>query len=193
MFPAASTATHSEDDGQDKALMGVNVPGPSMCAIAQVLWTARGLVDVMTFPPVSTARQSDGRGQAASERVWLVLPTSPTVHACGPPVGSVDTARLREPSPMLLEPTPTHRPTAGQAIADSVPVSAREVVRHVLPSPVGSVVVATSGPPTQSEIVGQDTVVIVGPSYTSFHALLPPVGLVEVAITEDSVQLALPW
>jgi hypothetical protein len=108
MFPAESTATHSEGDGQDSELSEAR---PSICATLHAPGAAAGFVEVSTLPEVSTPTQRDREGQDAADGWWAVLATWAAAHERGPPVGFAELARFppRFKSRPALAPTATHK------------------------------------------------------------------------------------
>ena len=177
MLPSSSPVTHSETDGHETALR--KRPG-STVVFVQALAPPVGFVEVKTSAPVAaTHSETEGHDTHSS------LPPSgidAVVQAPAPPVGSVDVRMVRMFGP---PPPATHRETDGHEIAPSAGYPPIVAVVQALAPPLGSVAVSTllQATAAHSEIDGQETPSPLDGYINApplFHAVDPPVGLVEL-------------
>jgi hypothetical protein len=97
LFPASSTATHSEIDGHDTParLAGHDVGWPqlsvalSMCAALHVPAPPVGLVETTAFPALSTATQSDADGHEIPVKMLVPSMLVGALHVGDAAVGSL--------------------------------------------------------------------------------------------------------
>jgi hypothetical protein len=148
-LPLLSTATHSDADGQETAVM--RVPLSTLSGLFQL---DPPFVDVTTFPPPSTATHSEVDGQETPKNPWPLMFTG-ALQAAEPPVGFVDLSALPFPS------TATHKDVVGQETASrELLLESTVATVHAEGPPLGLVDVTTFpdwSTATQSDADGHET------------------------------------